>query len=89
MVLNKIKILAVLLMTSCVSSTYVKKSEIAVASWDEGIVFIKNTTLGQEIYNNWLEGSWGDTTEVILLDSVEFNKLYEKSYTSRRSNKKW
>ena len=86
MVLNKIKFLFLLLLSSCVSSTYVQQSDIAISSWDETIVFIQETERGKQLYNNWISGYWGDSTIVILLDSTEFIKLYEKSYTSRRSN---
>jgi hypothetical protein len=76
-----------IIMTSC-ATNYVAQSDVVVTSWDESIVYIKDNEIGKHIYDHWSQGCWGDSTIVMLVDSIEFNKLYEKSYTSRRGSQR-
>lgn len=86
--MNKLFIIIGILMTSCATS-YVAQSDIAISSWDESIVYIKDTELGKEIYEHWKDGDWGDSSTVILLSPEEFDNIYEKSYISKRGSKRW
>lgn len=82
-------ILSSLLLAGCASDLYVQKSDLVVTTIDESIIYIKDGDLGKQLYEHWNQGSWGDNHIVVLLDTAEFKELYEKSYISRRSNRKW
>lgn len=75
-------------LTGCASNLCVQKSEYVITTFDESIVYIKDGEVGQKLYGYWEEGQWDKECIVVLLDTVQFKKLYEKSYISKRGNKR-
>ncbi len=78
-----------LFITTGCASVLIEQSDVVVTTLDEQVIYVKATEKGQLVYDNWSKGLWGDTSTVlILLDTVEYNNLYEKSYISKRRNKR-
>ena len=87
--MKTILIATLLFITTGCATVLVEQSDVVVTTPDEQVIYVKATEKGQLVYDNWLEGLWGDTSTVlILLDTVEYNNLYEKSYISKRRNKR-
>ena len=77
-----------IIVTSC-ATTYVAYSETIVSTKDKDIIYIKNTNIGNYIYKCWKNDTLNKSNNiVILMDTVEFNRLYEESYKPRRNNPK-
>ena len=53
-------------------------SEVSVVSSDYKQVYFKESQHGTFMYNTWLTGVYGDTTEVLLLNEEEFAVLVKK-----------
>ena len=72
----------------CASNLCVQKSEYVITTFNESIVYIKDGDVGQQLYRYWKQGEWDKECIVVLLDTVQFKKLYEKSYISKRGDKR-
>lgn len=80
------KLILILLLTSCSTSAYIKKSDFVILNKNEKIVFIKNDNIGKMIYEIWINNKSYENEIVVLLDTINFKKVYEKSYKPRRRN---
>ena len=87
--MKQLLIATLLFITTGCATVLVEQSDVVVTTPDEQVIYVKATETGQLVYDNWSKGLWGDTSTVlILLDTVEYNNLYEKSYISKRRNKR-
>lgn len=50
-------------------------SDILISAPDTSVVWIKNTDHGNLIARTWMSGAYGGNTKVIIVDSLEFDKL--------------
>tara|TARA_R110001632_G_scaffold172382_1_gene291760 strand:+ start:937 stop:1185 length:249 start_codon:yes stop_codon:yes gene_type:complete len=76
----------ILLLTSCSTFTYIKKSDFVITNRTEEVVFIKNNNIGKMIYESWVKNKDHEDKIIVLVDTTNFKKIYEKSYTPRRRN---
>lgn len=70
----------VILLSSCKTQrNLVIESDVAIRSGNYDFVYFKNTEVGEFMYNQWLSGYYGDSTNVILVSSQEFSELKKKA----------
>ena len=70
----------VILLSSCKTQrNLVIESDVAIRSGNHDFVYFKNTEVGEFMYNQWLSGYYGDSTNVILVNSQEFSELKKKA----------
>mgnify|MGYP001086445697 CR=1 FL=1 len=79
-------LLASILLAGCAANFHVQKSEHVVTTIDRSVIYIKEGDVGNTLYKHYMEGEWGDDYIVVMLDSIQFKQLYEKSYISKRRN---
>ena len=79
-------LLASILLVGCATNSHVQKSEHVVTTIDQSVIYIKEGEVGNTLYEHYMEGQWGDEYIVVILDTVQFKLLYEKSYISKRRN---
>lgn len=80
------KLALIVLLTSCSASAYIKKSDFVITNKTEKVVFIKNNNVGKMIYQSWTNNEDHKDKIIVLVDTANFKKIYEKSYKSRRRN---
>lgn len=71
-------------LTGCASNMCVQKSKHVITTLDESVVYIKDSEIGQHLYKYYNEGIWGEELIVVMLDTTQFNELYENSISSSR-----
>ena len=81
---TKLIILSLLILGSCKSPKLAVSpkmdivSELSVVSSDHKQVYFKKSEHGTYMYNIWMTGIYGDSTQVILLDEPDFAILVKK-----------
>lgn len=70
----------------CASNFHVQKSEYVVTTIDQSVIYIKDGDIGKQLYKFYEDGEWGNDYIVVMLDTVQFKLLYEKSHISKRRN---
>jgi len=72
------------LAVSCQSHTsLIQKSDVAIMTKDSTHMWILNKDIGGLIYQQWMEGVFGDRTKVYLIELTEFEGLVKT--TKKRS----
>lgn len=70
----------VLGLVSCQSHTsLIQKSDVTIITSDSAHMWILDKGIGRVIYEQWMEGSFGDKTKVYLIESTEFEGLAKKA----------
>jgi len=70
----------VLGLVSCQSHTsLIQKSDVAIMTKDSTHMWILNKGVGSIIYEQWMEGSFGNRTKVYLIELTEFEELAKKA----------
>ena len=72
-------VVSVVALASCGGPQYIQQSDVAVTTKDLKAVYFKVDPIGVMIYNTWVEGAYGDTTQVYLLVGHEFERYVKKS----------
>jgi len=84
--MKKLIIILSISLTGCASNFHIQKSEHVITTIDQSVIYIKDGDVGKQLYKLYETGQWGDDFIVVMLDSVQFKLLYEKSYISKRRN---
>jgi P pilus assembly chaperone PapD len=74
-------VLAILLLFSSCSTSkgcYIQRSSVAITDEKENVVYIKNTEVGQMIYNYWTTGTYGNEYKPVLVTDSTFVILSRK-----------
>jgi hypothetical protein len=74
--MKKLGIIIGLALVGCQSSNdLVQYSYFSVGTKDKTKLYLKDIETGRELYKYWTDGTYGDSVEVTLLDTVTFNNL--------------
>jgi P pilus assembly chaperone PapD len=70
----------IFLFSSCSSANacYVQRSSVVITDEKENVIYIKNTDIGQVIYNHWVRGTYGDQYKPVLVSDSTFTNLSKK-----------
>lgn len=58
--------------------TLVVHSEVAMTSEDERVLYLKGDGIGLMMYETWMSGAYGDSTQVHLLTPTQYETLLKK-----------
>lgn len=77
--MKNLVILAGLAAASCTTQkAMVQKSDVAITTADEKVLYIKDGPIGSNLYATWVAGAYGTDTEVHLISEAEFEKMKKK-----------
>ena len=78
--MKNLVILAALAAVSCTTQkTMVQKSDVAITTADERVLYIKDGPIGSNLYATWVAGAYGTDIEVHLISEAEFEKMKKKT----------
>lgn len=69
----------VMILSSCGSSKdLVQRSDVAITTKDEKILYLKDSQTGRQIYDTWMSGIYGTETQVYLVSEPDFEKMSKR-----------
>ena len=74
--MKRLGIILGLALVGCQSSNeLVQYSYFSVGTKDKSKLYLKDVETGRQLYGHWMAGVYGDSVEVVLMDTAAFNNL--------------
>jgi len=71
--------IGVIVLSSCSSSKdLIQRSDVAITTKDEKILYLKDSQMGRQIYDTWMSGVYGTETQVYLVSEPDFEKMSKR-----------
>jgi len=71
--------IGVIVLSSCSSSKdLIHRSDIAMTTRDEKVLYLKDNQMGRHIYDTWMSGVYGTETQVYLVSESDFEKMSKR-----------